>query len=94
MASLAASMIPRSACDAYLVLTDSWDPGWRVRVDGHDSRAFVVDSMFRAARVEAGEHEVAFDYAPGGYAAGSALTLLGLGLCALLLVRPPALLRI
>lgn len=48
----------------YLVLTDSWYPGWVVRVDGKNNPIYRADYMFRAVFFEPGQHHVAFEYHP------------------------------
>lgn len=48
----------------YLVLTDSWYPGWVASVDGRPTSIFRADYMFRAVALDAGEHTVTFEYHP------------------------------
>jgi hypothetical protein len=60
----------------YLVLTDTWFPGWTARVDGQDVQVERADYAFRAVRLEPGRHEVEFRYRPGSVRLG--LTLSGL----------------
>jgi hypothetical protein len=62
----------------YLVLTDTWFPGWIVNVDGRESRVERADYAFRAVRLEPGRHEVEFRYAPGSVRLGLALSVLAL----------------
>ncbi|MEA2417824.1 MAG: hypothetical protein QOE60_30, partial [Thermoleophilaceae bacterium] len=64
-----------------LVLTDSWAPGWKAKVDGRDADVQRVDYLIRGVAVPAGEHTVEFRYAPATWTWGwivSLLTLLGL----------------
>jgi hypothetical protein len=71
-----------SAADGYLVLTDSWYPGWHVRVDGRETPLLRADLIFRAVYLPAGEHTVEFVYAPQSFRTGlwiSAAALLVLG---------------
>jgi hypothetical protein len=49
---------------AYLVLTDSWYPGWTARVDGRGARLWRANHAFRAVSVSPGEHLVEFHYEP------------------------------
>lgn len=65
----------------YLVVADTWYPGWRAYVDGVQSKLWRANYMFRAVAVPAGEHEVKIDYQPssflvGGITSGAALVLL------------------
>ena len=78
-----------SDCPAYLVLADTHVPGWSATLDGADVPILHADFAFRAVRVPAGEHEVAFRYAAPGLRAGIAASLAGLLVAAILLVRRP-----
>ncbi|GEM_PF-3334419 len=49
-----------------LVLTEAWDPGWSVTVDGEPGAVHVVDHALLGVVVSAGPHEVAFTYEPVG----------------------------
>ena len=60
---------------AYLVLTDTWFPGWRARVDGVETRVWRANHAFRAVRLDPGEHEVVFSYEPGSVRLGRWLSL-------------------
>jgi hypothetical protein len=59
-----------TAADGYLVLTDAWYPGWRVRVDGQEAALLRADVIFRAVQVPAGSHVVEFEYAPQSFRTG------------------------
>jgi hypothetical protein len=49
----------------WLVLRDSFYPGWRAEVDGRRAEIVPADFAFRAVRIDsAGEHTVRFRYAP------------------------------
>jgi len=60
----------RAAADGYLVLTDSWYPGWQAKVDGKDAQILRADLIFRAVFLPAGEHVVEFVYAPQSFRLG------------------------
>ena len=62
----------------YLVLTDTWFPGWTAHVDGRESPIERADYAFRAVRLEPGRHEVEFRYDPGSVRLGLALSVLAL----------------
>jgi len=62
----------------YLVLTDTWFPGWTAHVDGRESSVERADYAFRAVRIEPGRHQVEFLYAPGSVRLGLALSVLAL----------------
>ena len=60
----------------YLVLTDSWFPGWTATVDGRATRVERADHAFRAVKLGPGRHEVDFHYAPMSVRLGLALSML------------------
>jgi len=62
----------------YLVLTDTWFPGWTAHVDGRESPVERADYAFRAVKLEPGRHTVEFRYNPGSVRLGLALSVLAL----------------
>jgi hypothetical protein len=66
----------RLACRGMLILTDTWFPGWRARVDGRPARIHEAYAAVRGVVVEAGAHRVEFVYRPSSVMAGGALTAL------------------
>lgn len=58
----------------FLVLTDVWFPGWQCRVDGEAAEVLRADYLFRAVPVSAGRHEVVFQFKPGSYFRGRAIS--------------------
>lgn len=65
----------------WLVLTDTFYPGWQVGVDGQLTEILPVNIMFRAVEVPAGEHTVVFEFKPrsvvmGVWVSGGALVAL------------------
>jgi uncharacterized membrane protein YfhO len=50
--------------DGFLVLTDTYMPGWQAQVDGQPTELYIADYAFRAVRIPAGQHRVEFVYAP------------------------------
>jgi uncharacterized membrane protein YfhO len=67
----------RAVLDApgYLVLADTWYPGWRATVDGEPAELLRANYAFRAVRLEAGEHTVEMVYRPTSVLVGGALSL-------------------
>ena len=68
----------------FVLLLDTWFPGWAATVDGHDARVLRADYVYRAVRVPAGAHTITFTYQPASFRVGVALSLGTLGLLAAL----------
>ncbi len=73
----------------YLVLTDSYYPGWSARVDGEEREIFLANYFFRAVRVWPGDEEVVFEYRSRPFERGARVSvatlliaILGLGVSA------------
>ncbi len=47
-----------------LVLADTWDPGWKVSIDGTTSELVRVNGLIRGVRIPEGAHSVTFSYQP------------------------------
>jgi len=68
---------------ALLVLRDSYDPSWRVEVDGRPTALVRVNGLQRGVSLTAGSHVVRFTYRPDAFLAGlscsvAALVIIGL----------------
>jgi hypothetical protein len=80
----------------YVVLVDTWDPGWRATVDGTEAPVLRANIAFRAVRVPPGRHRVELRYRPRAVALGfaattaTALILLVLGVSRARRRGPPA----
>ena len=74
---------------AYLLVRDTYDTGWRARVDGQPAPIVRADGLFRAVRVAAGRHVVEFVYRPRAFFAGLAVSLAALAAALALFVRKP-----
>jgi hypothetical protein len=68
----------------WLLLADTYYPGWVAAVDGVPTAILHGDYAFRAVGVAAGAHSVVFDYQPGSLRLGLWLTGLGMLLTVLL----------
>ncbi len=62
----------------WLVLSDLWYPGWRVRIDGEPGRLLRADYLFRAVPIAAGKHSIVFEYRPLSFVVGLGLSLVGM----------------
>jgi hypothetical protein len=74
----------------YVVLVDTFDPGWRTSVDDQPAELLRANVAFRAVAVPAGQHVVEMVYRPPLTGAGLVLGGLALLLILVLLVRRPA----
>ena len=73
---------------AYLVLADTFDPGWSATVDGHSAPIRPAYVAFRAVYLTPGTHKIVFTYRPAGLDLGLSLTGCGLFLGLLLWFWP------
>jgi hypothetical protein len=64
----------KTARPGYLVLADTYYPGWRAAVDGAPARILPANHAFRAVEIDAGEHTVVFEYAPLSFRLGAWIT--------------------
>jgi hypothetical protein len=61
--------------DAWLVLSDTYYPGWFASVDGQSTPLLRGDVLFRAVPVPAGEHSVEFHFEPVSVKLGLLISL-------------------
>ena len=64
-------------CLALIVLSETYFPGWRARVDGKDTEILAPFGALRGVVVEKGAHHIEFGYLPTSAVAGAALTASG-----------------
>lgn len=69
----------------WLVLTDTYYPGWQATVDGEPTEIVRANFLFRGVRLGAGTQKVEFTYRPRSFWLGAAAALLGLAVAALAL---------
>ncbi|MCD6290963.1 MAG: YfhO family protein [Anaerolineae bacterium] len=68
----------------YLVLNDTYYPGWHATVDGYPVPILRANFLFRAVALSPGEHVVTFRYVPETFRKGWALSVVGVTCTALL----------
>jgi len=72
------------SCDApdraFVVLADTWFPGWTATVDGVATPIYRVNQLVRGVVVPAGKHRIEMRYVPEGWNLGTRLTRLGIGI--------------
>jgi hypothetical protein len=65
--------------DGYLVLSDTYYPGWRAYVDGKEKEILRANYAFRAVPLKSGQHTVLFKYDPLSFKMGHAISLVTWG---------------
>jgi hypothetical protein len=70
-----------TAENSFLVLSDTYFPGWKAYVDGREAKIFCADFNFRAVSMHPGSHHVEFVYFPLSLKIGALITLLGVMGC-------------
>lgn len=71
----------------FLLLLDSYFPGWTATVDGRDAHIYRADYAFRAVALPAGAHSVTFEYRPLSFRLGLGVSALVLGVLGVLWFR-------
>ncbi len=74
---------------AWLVVVDTYDPGWRATIDGRPASVVAANVAFRALAVPAGSHAVELRYRPASVLWGVGLSLATALLSVVLLLRMP-----
>ena len=64
--------------EGYLVLTDSFDPGWTAEIDGKPAVIHVVNGYQQGVKVDTNSRRVVFNYRPAGFYAGGIMSLVSL----------------
>ena len=60
--------------EGFLVLLDTWFPGWQVTVDGTPQPIYRANSFYRAVKLEPGNHSIEFSYVPVGLKMGFSIS--------------------
>ena len=68
----------------FVLLLDTYFPGWKASVDDKPARLLRADYAFRAVRVPAGVHIVRMVYRPASFRIGLAISLAALAFLILL----------
>lgn len=72
--------------DGWVVLLDTYFPGWQASVDGRPVQVHQADFAFRAVQVPAGRHQIEFRYRPLSFQVGAFLSG-GAALACLIILR-------
>ncbi len=65
----------------YLVLADTWYPGWEAKIDGASVPIQRADYIFRAVALPPGAHTVVFEYHPISFILGAVISGLTILVC-------------
>lgn len=68
----------------WVVLSDTFYPGWRSWVNGKEVEIQKAYLQMRAVRAEAGNNKIVFEYRPKSWKIGKAIALIGLVILAFL----------
>jgi hypothetical protein len=79
--------------EGYLILTDSFDPGWKAEIDGELRQILPANGYQRAVKVDPGSRKIVFSYRPPGFRAGTAISLVSLLALSACLAVPPLISR-
>jgi len=67
----------------FLVLMDSYFPGWTVVVDGKEKPLLKANHFYRAVQLDPGDHTLEFEYFPEGFRLGLVISGISLSLLTL-----------
>ena len=56
--------------DGFIVVNDSYFPGWKAELDDVPTQIFRANHAFRAIPIQKGEHEITFSYRPASFDVG------------------------
>jgi hypothetical protein len=70
-----------------LMLTDTYYPGWRVRVNGEDKEILKANGIYRAVFVPSGINKIEFFYRPESFRLGLIISGVSFGLLLVLLIK-------
>jgi hypothetical protein len=74
----------------FLVVSEVWNPAWRVRIDGREAAKFQTDIALIGLAVPAGDHEVTLEFVPPCWAAACGITIASAAVVVLLVVLAAA----
>lgn len=72
--------------EGFLVLLDTYSPGWKAFIDGELTQIFRTNGIFRGVPIPGGIHQVVFKYTSPGWDTGRIITLVAILLILLLLL--------
>jgi hypothetical protein len=66
--------------DGFLLLADTFYPGWTAQVDGHPTPVYRANLSVRGIQLAKGRHDVRFTFDPPGFTRGLQITLLSVSM--------------
>ena len=60
--------------EGFLVLLDTWFPGWKVEVDGQAGKIYQANYFYRGVKLGPGSHQIKFSYEPVGLRMGATIS--------------------
>jgi hypothetical protein len=73
--------------DGFLVVSDTFYPGWRAYVDGKSTPVVRVNYALQGICLPAGDHQVVFQFEPEALGVGAGLSVIGLVIVAVATVK-------
>ena len=74
--------------EGFLVLLDTWFPGWKVEVDEKPQRIYQANHFYRGVKLGPGNHSVEFFYEPLGLRMGASISGVAFILLLILFFKP------
>ncbi|MCE9599038.1 MAG: YfhO family protein [Spirochaetia bacterium] len=72
--------------DSFLVLNDTFFPGWECSINGKPASILPANILFRGVRLTSGDHEIEFKYKPHTLLVALVVSVLSYGLCCIVLI--------
>lgn len=66
----------KSDGSGYLVVPNTWYPGWKVEIDGRTAKLYRANLSFQAVEIPEGDVEVTFTYTPTGVEVGYLISII------------------
>jgi hypothetical protein len=60
--------------ECWMVLSDTWYPGWQAEIDGQRVELYHANYLFRAVHLPEGEHSIEFQYQPLSFMFGAIIS--------------------
>ena len=64
--------------DGWLLISDTWYPGWISLIDGNKTDVLIGNYLFKAIQIPAGDHIIEVIYHPISFHAGLSISVVGI----------------